>query len=181
VNFNIRPAKNTDLDSIARVHVDCQRSTYKGIYNDMYLESLSYEKQEEKWRKRIFNNPDTDEFMYVAETEEGQVVGFASGGLNHDGGAYQGELYTIYILQEFQSKGIGRQLVGAVAENLRQKGISSMIVWAAEDNPCKAFYERLGGKRCGEKAVPKGEEEIRIVGYGWEDTDGIMKSSITLR
>ena len=43
----IRAAQLEDAAGIARVHVDSTRTTYKGIFPDAYLATLSYSRQEQ--------------------------------------------------------------------------------------------------------------------------------------
>lgn len=104
----IRKATLNDAAGIAKVHVDSWRSTYRGIVSDDFLSSLSYENREERWKNFMSNN---EEQQYLFVAEEGKFVGFASGGQNRtDVNDYIGELFAIYILEDFQKKGIGRAL-----------------------------------------------------------------------
>lgn len=62
-----------------------------------FLADLSDEEQQTKWVK-IFSNIAQDNFIYIAEDQIGQIVGFANGGQERTGDRfYQGELYAIYI------------------------------------------------------------------------------------
>ena len=109
--------------------------------------------------------------IFVAETEGGNVVGFADGGPEPEGDRiYWGELYAIYLLQEHQNRGLGRHLVSAVAQRLLDDGFSSMLVWVLEDNrrACR-FYESLGGEWVGRKTVAIGGADLEEVSYGWRD------------
>ena len=109
--------------------------------------------------------------IFVAETEGGDVVGFAAGGPEREGDrTYRGELYAIYLLQEHQNRGLGRHLVSAVARRLLDDRFSSMLVWVLEDNrrACR-FYESLGGEQIGRKTVAIGGADLTEVSYGWED------------
>ncbi|BCU83346.1 hypothetical protein JIR001_31290 [Polycladomyces abyssicola] len=48
--------------------------------------------------------------MYVAENEFGTIVGFTGEGRERSGEpGYDGELYAIYLLKEFQCQGIGSE------------------------------------------------------------------------
>ncbi len=160
----IRKAKMEDAEEIAKVHVDSWRTTYKGIVPDSYLETLHYEKREEIWRTAIPTGN-----VFVAENEEGRIVGFANGGKERSGQypGYDGELYAIYLLEAYQGKGIGSTLVKKVIEYLKEKGINSMIILALEDNPACMFYETLGGKRMGTEELEIGGKEFTEVVYGW--------------
>ena len=45
-------------------------------------------------------------------------------------------------------------------------GYFKMILWCLKDNyPSRAFYEKMGGKYCGENLIIKGNKEYKEVGY----------------
>src|SRR5205085_8837706 len=94
----IREARIEDAPGIAKVHVDSWRTTYAGIVPAEYLANLSYERREQIWKDILKSNA---EFIYVAVTGSGQIVGSVSGGpgRQHDP-LYKGELYAIHLLQQ---------------------------------------------------------------------------------
>ena len=160
MNIQIRAAIPEDASSIARVHVDSWRSTYAGIVPAEYLASLSYRNRESMWKEALTTDrPGTS--CFVAETEGGDIVGFANGGPEREGGRiYRGELYAIYILEEYQRMGLGHRLFSSVAQRLLSDGFDSMLLWVLEDNhPAIRFYESLGGERVGRKTVTIGGVE----------------------
>lgn len=167
----VREATRNDVSAIAKVHVDTWRTTYRGIVPDEYLANLSYEQRANSWR-RILNHVSEDgSFTYIAEEHAGEVVGFASGGLERTGDpVYKGELMAIYILQNHQGKGIGRCLTQAVAAKLHLLGINSMLAWVLVDNPACQFYAALGGNPVYEKELEIGGKSLIEVAYGWIDT-----------
>jgi len=159
--IHLRPARADDAAGIARVHVDSWRTTYGGIVPDEHLANLSYESREQRWRERL-TAPDNAMFIYVAETEDGQIVGFATGGAERENDpVYKGEVYALYLLKEYQQRGIGRQLVVTVARRLRQAGFANMLIWVLAENPACAFYAALSGKLAREKTVNIGGEDLR--------------------
>jgi len=166
--MQIRQAKTEDAASIAKVHVDSWRTTYKGIVSEEYLASLSYQDRENFWRERL-SASDNSCFVLVAEDGE-NIIGFAAGGPERSGDInFSGELSAIYLLENYQSKGIGSQLFKAVAMRLLQIGIKTMMVWVLAENPSKRFYESLGGKHIYEKVITIDEVELKEVAYGWKD------------
>ena len=171
----IREAILTDAPGIARVHVDTWRSTYRSIVPDEFLANLSYEARERMWDTAITHANDSN-FVYVAEDEQGPVVGFASGGTSQSGDpTYPGELYAIYVLQEAQGKGVGRGLFGEVVKRLACSGIHSMILWVFRDNqPSRRFYEVMGGELLYEKGFELAGARLTEVAYGWEDTHDLL-------
>ena len=149
--IRIREARADDAAGIARVHVDSWRTTYVGIVLDEHLANLSYERREQRWREQ-FAAPDNAMFSYVAETDGGQIVGFAVGGPERENDlVYKGELCGIYILKEYQRRGIGRRLVETIVRHLLKAGFTDMLIWVLAENPSRAFYEALGGKPVHEK------------------------------
>ena len=173
--IHLRPARANDAAAIARVHVDSWRTTYVGIVPDQHLASLSYESREQRWRERLAA-PDPTQFIYVAETDTGQVVGFAMGGPERENDTvYKGELYGLYLLQEYQRRGIGRQCVATIARRLQQDGFTNMLIWVLAENPACAFYTALSGKPAREKTVTIGGKELREIGYGWDRLDAVTR------
>lgn len=129
--MKIRKAVPADAKGIAKVHVDSWKTTYENIVPAAFLNSLSYEKREQRWRGTIPNGG-----VYVAETEAKDIVGFATGGKKRtdEYPDYTGELYAIYILKKHQRNGLGKLLVRPIIEELRQQNMSTMIVKVLEDN-----------------------------------------------
>lgn len=166
----VREAKIADVAEIARVNVDTWRTAYRKIIPEAYLEKLSYEKRENSWLEIISTAENDTHFVYVAENKSGKVVGFAAGGRERSSKyVYQGELYAIYILEEYQRQGIGRQLVRSVARNLTELGLTSMLVWVLGDNSACKFYEFLGGKKVDEQQTIKAGVAVKEIAYGWTD------------
>lgn len=160
----IRKARSEDAKGIAKVHIDSWRTTYRGIVPDTYLKALHYEEKEEIWKRAILTGS-----VFIAENEEGQIVGFANGGKERSGqySGYDGELYAIYLLEAYQGKGIGSSLAKKVFEYLKEKGFNSMIIFALAENPACKFYEAIGGKRIGTEEIEIGGEEFTEIVFGW--------------
>jgi GNAT superfamily N-acetyltransferase len=169
----VRPARLDDSEGIARVQVASWRTTYPGMIPQDFLDSMDDAAFAGRWSERL-SHETSRRTTFVAE-DEGRLVGFATGGAEREGDAqYDGELYAIYVLQEWQGQGLGRELVNAVAGALVERGLHSMLVWVLRDNlPARAFYERLGGVYVREHPLDFGAGfEVMEVSYGWGDVRG---------
>ena len=164
--MRIRKAVLTDAKGIAKVHVDSWKTTYANIIPDKYLNNLNYEGREQLWKGNI---PNSD--VFIAENEEGKIVGFSSGGKERSGKYpdYTGELYAIYILKEYQGNGFGKLLVKQIIEELQQKNFFSMIVLVLEDNSSRLFYETLGGKKIDTIEISISGKKLNELVYGWDN------------
>lgn len=177
--MHIREARRGDAQGIAEVHVASWRTTYQGIVPDEFLAQLSVELRAQRWLETVAAGV---EIIYVAEDDAnggGRIVGFASGGAQRDGDIpnYDGELYAVYILQDYQGQGIGQLLVRAVAERLARCGFKAMRVWVLAENPSRGFYERIGGQFVREKQINIGGTTLTEVAYGWPDIRMLLEKS----
>jgi GNAT superfamily N-acetyltransferase len=167
--MQIREATMADVATLARVHVDSWRTTYKGILPDDYLANLTYARREPLWRQ-ILSKPAGQDIVYVAEETPGDIVGFVSGGPERSGDpVYTGEVYAIYLLERWQGQGIGRQLIITLVRQLMQLGLTSLLIWVLAQNPSRRFYEALGGRPVRERLEVTGGVELVDVAYGWLD------------
>lgn len=170
MTFTIRPAAAADSNALARIHVDSWRTTYRGIVPDDFLAGLSVERRERGWRDALTHAGQQRSFVLLAEDEAGQAAGFTNGGPERENDPdYPGELYALYLLEQYQRRGLGRQLMALTARELIQRGANAMLLWVLADNPSRKFYERMGGQRLREKEITIGQTTLVEVAYGWPD------------
>lgn len=164
--MKVREAVAADVKGIARVHIDSWKTIYKNIIPAEYLMNLSYGQREAMWEKNSFEGN-----VFVAENESNQIVGFSTGGKERTGEypGYSGELYAIYILEEYQGSGLGKLLVKRVADLLQAQAINGMLVQVLEDNPACIFYEVLGAKKIGTAEITIAGKKLSETVYGWDD------------
>jgi ribosomal protein S18 acetylase RimI-like enzyme len=164
--MQIRRAVSGDENGIAKVHVKSWQSTYKGIMKDDILNNLSVERREKSWKEEI----DANKIIYVALNNEGQIIGFISGGRSRSTEySYDGELYAIYILAEYLRQGIGKKLISQLANELIAIGYQSMIVWVLRDNPAINAYKELGAISFDSKDEEIGGELLKEEVLVWKD------------
>lgn len=168
--MEIRKANSKDALGVAKVQVDSWKTTYKNIIPDEYLEKMTYENREKKWQDIISNQS-----VFVAENNS-EIIGFSNGGKERTGKYpdYKGELYAIYILEEYQRKGIGKLLLEPVVESLKQENIFSMTVSVLEDNDSRLFYEYFGARKIDTVELEVAGKELNEVVYGWKDITAII-------
>jgi ribosomal protein S18 acetylase RimI-like enzyme len=167
----VRAAVSEDAPAIARIHVASWRSTYRTLLPADFLASLDEAGYADRWTRFI---GEASNVVYVVE-DEGLLVGFASGGRERAGETgYTGELYAIYILDEFHGRGHGRELVRAIVAGLRHMGLGDMIIWVLRDNQsARRFYERLGGVYVRSQPITIGSVTLEEVSYGWPRLDAV--------
>jgi ribosomal protein S18 acetylase RimI-like enzyme len=172
--MQIRKANLEDAFELAQVRVEAWRQTYRGLLPDAYLDSLSCSESEDIWIDRLTAG-DRQGYTLVFENDNGSVGGFVVGGLDRTKNPiYHGEIYALYLLKEYQRRGIGRQLVQAMVRQLVDHDLNSMLIWVLETNPARKFYEALGGHVVSQKDLVVQNEYFLEIGYGWEDIHSLI-------
>jgi GNAT superfamily N-acetyltransferase len=177
--MRIRAATRADAAGLAKVHVDSWRTTYRGIVPEEALAHNSYQRREEIWARQL-DEARADQFTYLVETGDGQVVGFVSAGPERSGDPlYRGEVYAIYLLASHQRQGIGKGLFRHAAARLAELGMSSLLVWVLERNPSRAFYEAAGGTLVRRETMQIHGASLVKVAYGWKETLALIAAGDT--
>jgi L-amino acid N-acyltransferase YncA len=164
MSFRIRKADVGDAEAIATVQVKSWNTTYQAIVSEEFLADMTVEGQSARWVAQLSGK---DLSMYVAEDSDG-IFGFVCGGpLREACKEYDAELYAIYLLKTKQRAGVGRAMTLRLSEELVRRGFRSMLVWVLEENPSKAFYERLGGVLEARKTICLRGKDLQELAFGW--------------
>jgi ribosomal protein S18 acetylase RimI-like enzyme len=140
----IRPATAEEAEAVARVHLETWRVAYAHVFPREALEDLSAERIARRAELHRRAPP-------VVADRNGEIVGFVSVGPAGEDDA-EGELYAIYVLPTHWGTGVGRALLQAGEERLRELGHSVAVLWVLEDNPrARRFYEAAGWKQDGRR------------------------------
>jgi RimJ/RimL family protein N-acetyltransferase len=141
--LRIRRATPGDARSVAEVHVGSWHAAYRGMLPDAYLDRLSVDDREAMWREAF---ADPAQGGFVAE-HGGRVRGFASlcESRDADAAAGTGEVGAIYVEPSAFGTGIGRELLRAATDALRERGYRRATLWVLEANErARRFYEKAG-------------------------------------
>lgn len=169
--IRLRQAQQADARGIAQVHIASWLSTYRGILADALLDGLSLDERTENWSHWLDSaNPShPPNWVWVAETPGGQIVGFVCGGPERTGFPdFNGEIYALYLLDAWQGQGWGKRLLHKGFELLRTQGLATILIWVASRNQKAAdFYAAQGGQVCLQRSLEMAGEDVEETGYGW--------------
>jgi GNAT superfamily N-acetyltransferase len=128
------------------------REAYQGIIPGVALEKMVSRRGPRWWRATIGRGRP----LVVLDIGQG-IAGYVSYGRCRDRSLpADGEIDELYLAPEYQGIGLGRRLFQAVRNDLRDRDMLRIAVWALEENrrAC-AFYEGLGGR-----SIARVEERI---------------------
>lgn len=97
-----------------------------------------------------------------------EPVGFASFSKTGQADAYK--LHKLYVRGDIQGKGLGKALINAVLEEIRQQQAGALLLNVNRHNKAKLFYEKFGFRVIG-------EEDIDI-GNGYFMNDYVMEMKL---
>ncbi|MFG3344515.1 GNAT family N-acetyltransferase [Streptomyces sp. NPDC048018] len=159
----LRRALPADAAALAAVHVRSWQAAYRGLVPDTCLDGLDVAERARVWRERL-TAPGAP-VVTVVEDEAGAVTAFSSfrawpaddepaGGAGEAEGEGEGghlvasvtaELSTLYAVPEAWGRGVGRALLAATVDAMREAGFREAGLWVFEENArARAFYERAG-------------------------------------
>jgi len=167
---DIRPAKRSDLPSVAAVHVDSWQRSFAGIAPDEFLASMTVQKRLNAYSERECR--DRYEMLVVEHPTDG-IVGFADFGTPKLNGGYDAQIFSIYFLPEYQRKGLGARLFKRCVDKMLRDDVKSLCLDSLEVSPYRSFYDKLGGRVVAHDGHKLGDKDFETVIYGWEDISKI--------
>lgn len=172
----MRRATVADAAAVARIHVETWRTTYAGILPDAYLVGMQRSRHASYWHRMIASDRGARLTLVMEEPDAG-IVGFASGGPARRaglprGGATKGEIYTLYVGDNWQGRGYGRALFHGAAASLFEAGLGGIVVWVLDANPSRFFYEAMGGVRFATRRELFAGVELAEIAYAWLEAPG---------
>jgi len=167
----VRQAFPSDAEAIARIHVETWRSTYAGLLPDRVLAGMREANHRATWNGTLAAGRERGrEMVLVAEQAKTGVVGFVSAGrVRGPLEGYDGEVYTLYVLPDFQNQGVGSRLLEGAFQRMGEQDIHGVMLWVLARNPSRFFYEAMGGLAVATRKERLWGVVLREIAYGWPD------------
>jgi ribosomal protein S18 acetylase RimI-like enzyme len=170
----IRIATPDDAPALGSMHVASWHESYAGLLPDKILASLSVEARSAAWDKIMREPASRNSTVIYLARHEGSIIGFGSCGAqrtkNLKDKGYGGEFSAIYVLREFQKRGIGSRLLREMSSDLVRRGFNAAALWVLRDNlSARRFYEHFGGKVIAEREEVRDSTFLIESAYGWPD------------
>ncbi len=160
-----RRAGTQDAAAIASVHDAAWSNAYTGLVPHAALTKMVRRRGEKWWADAIRRST----VVLVLEIA-GRIVGYATLGRNRVKTLpYDGEVYELYLLPEYQGVGLGTRLFLAARGELKRRQVKGAVVWVLADNArAITFYENAGGRAVAEGAEFFDGKRLVKYAYAWE-------------
>ena len=175
MNVTMRNAHIEDAPTIAGINIASWRSTYRGLIAGATLDTMKPENYLEKWNTILSTLEEKENFCFVAENDEGSIVGYAFCGKNQHGKFhFEAELFAIYLLKEYQGKGIGKKLFIKSIKESKRRSFTSMLLFVLSSNTgSRKFYESFIPDFTSEEIITIDNAQYCDICYGWSNIDNI--------
>lgn len=164
--WSIRAATAADAEAIESVRIATWKACYRGIVPSVYLDALSVQSSRvDRIRKGIDRADAGGSVVAVAES---QVIGMGFAGPPEDAQLPEGigEVFAVYVLPDWQGRGVGRALLERLTSGLRALGYHSAILWTLRDRRAtRRFYESNGWEFDGAEDCPDWHGPVHLVRY----------------
>jgi len=169
----IRRARAADAPGIAAVHVATWRSAYPCVLPEKFLAKLSATRLAAQYDRAIRMGLG----VYVAANSSASapsILGFTTARRSRRENLGDGEVETLYVLDDWQNRGLGGMLLRASGKHLAGLGCRSAYAWVLRANPAVFFYARLGGKQIATGTTSVAGEEIPQCAFAWDPIDTLL-------
>ena len=173
MKIEIRKITEEEAEKKIDINVKVWWTTYRGLIPDEIIAKLQTKTQERIERqKQTIREKNNTYGIYV----NNKLVGFSSYGPSRDENYKDScEIYSCYILEEYQRLHLGRKVVIKILKDFIQEGYKTMITKCLVGNPSNKFHEAIGGQF-------KGVTESELMGEKFKENvyyhEDIRKSLI---
>jgi GNAT superfamily N-acetyltransferase len=141
--MQIRRARPDDALALGGIYVQAWRQAFVQILPREYLDALDAHSEAASWKTLL----DGDRWPKAGALviEAGQDLVAFSGFGPAEGSPDTAELQTLYALPEVWGTGVGRRLMAATIQILRQAKYQHAVLWVLEANTrARTFYHAAG-------------------------------------
>lgn len=167
MTFTVRAATPADATTIATLHLELWRDTYRDLAPPDVFNAMDLAVRLKRWHATL---ADASRATLLAEVD-GALAGFGlCGPPSHPLYGSRGEIKNLFIGSAFARRGIGRRLMAEMAGILSGRGHAGIGLGVVVGNTSAiAFYEKLGGRRAGAYTDPGPMWRSDNLLYVWDD------------
>lgn len=159
-----RPARPVDAERLSTIHLEAWRGAYRGLLSGVDLERMISRRGPRWWRGALSRGV----LIQVLEVA-GKTAGYATYGRSRMRELpFEGEIYELYILPEYQGLGFGTKLFHATRRALVRMRLSGVAVRVlSENDAAMRFYRSLGGQLLMNTQEQVAGTSVELSVFGW--------------
>lgn len=141
--MKIRRAEASDSETMAEIHRRSWLAAYSELLPPEAIAKVNAGRSS-LWERLLHESPPRASY-YLAELDGVPAGMIVFGNPREESPEHTAEIHSLYLLPEYQHRGIGSALIGFAVNELKRQGYSSVYLWVlAENRPAIACYEKNG-------------------------------------
>jgi len=174
--MHYRVANYNDLESLAKLHAESWRNSYRGIFLDDFLDNDVWNERKKTWENRL-SYPKHNQHVLIA-TDNNELYGFicAFGNESKKWGTF---IDNLHVSKMAQGKGVGKQLMHLIAKWADQKfEHKGLYLEVLEGNlNARNFYHKIGAthEETNLWQPPGSNEKVNDLIYIWKNNIPLLE------
>lgn len=170
--WTIRTATLDDIEAFEAVRIATWKACFRGIVSDEFLDGLTLPPHRIQRCRDVIE--DSEGSAVVVACAGDRFIGM---GLAEPAGDVRlesdvGEVRALYVHPDWQGRGVGRALLGALTAALRARGYRAAVLWTLRDlPPTRRFYEATGWDFDGTEDAHDWHGLVHLVRYARDLTE----------
>jgi GNAT superfamily N-acetyltransferase len=142
--IEVRSAHESDVEAMAAIYVAAARQGWAHIFGEQNLETV--QPPVDRLRAEIASTDPRQQVLVADRNGRGIAYAVVRPSQDEDAdGSRVGELDAFYCDPQVWGQGVGRELMAAAIEALRQSGFAEATLWTSKDNHRpRRIYEVAG-------------------------------------
>lgn len=144
MQVEIKKLKESEAEEKIDINIKTWWTTYKGLIPDDIIAKIQVKTKERiEQQKKTIREKNNTYGIYV----DNKLIGYSSYGPARDENYKDScEIYSCYILEEYQRLHLGSRVVIKILEDFINEGYKTMITKCLVGNKANKFREAIGGK-----------------------------------
>ncbi len=164
--WTVRPATADDIEAFEAVRIATWKACFRGIVSDEFLDGLTLPPHRIQRCRDVIEDTAGSAVLVARAGDRFIGMGMAEPASDACLESDVGEIRALYVHPDWQGRGVGRALLGALTKALRARGYRAAVLWTLRDlPPTRRFYEATGWDFDGAEGTHDWHGLVHLVRY----------------
>ncbi len=170
--WTIRTATLDDVEAFEAVRISTWKACFRGIVSDEFLDGLRLPRHRIQRCRDVIEDSEGSAVFVACAGDRFIGMGMAEQVSDASLESHIGEVRALYVHPDWQGRGVGRALLGALTMALRDRGYRAAVLWTLRDlTSTRRFYEATGWTFDGAEDTHDWHGLVHLVRYARDLTE----------
>lgn len=165
-SWTVRTATLDDIEAFEAVRIATWKACFRGIVSYEFLDGLTLPPHRIQRCRDVIKDTEGSAVVVACAGDRFIGMGMAEQASDAPLESDVGEIRALYVHPDWQGRGVGRALLGALTTALRARGYRAAVLWTLRDLPrTRSFYEAAGWAFDGTEDTHDWHDPVHLVRY----------------